>query len=175
MLHLIPAPAHRTVLRIAHGLRLRWWRMRKPRLAGCRVLALDREDRVLLVRHSYGSGKWMPPGGGLSRGEDALAAAHRELLEETGCTLHWSARIDLVEETLHGAGNAVHVVAGLTHDTPRPDGREILEASFFELHALPEHMPALFRAQLPMWIRAATAARPRDPAAALSPPPAPTG
>ena len=76
MLHLIPAPAHRTVLRIAHGLRLRWWRMRKPRLAGCRVLALDREDRVLLVRHSYGSGKWMPPGGGLTRGEDALAAAH---------------------------------------------------------------------------------------------------
>ncbi len=175
MLYLIPAPAHRTVLRLAHGLRRRWWRVRKPRLAGCRVLAIDAEQRVLLVRHSYGSGKWMPPGGGLERGEDALTAAHRELLEETGCTLHWSAHIELAEESLHGAGNAVHIIAGLTRDTPRADGREIVEAAFFALHALPEPMPAQFRAQLPEWIRAATAVRLRDEAPPPSRPPAPTG
>jgi 8-oxo-dGTP pyrophosphatase MutT (NUDIX family) len=174
MLHLIPAPAHRAALRLGHALRVRWWRLRKSRLAGCRVLAIDAEERVLLVRHSYGSGKWMPPGGGLERGEDPLDAGRRELLEETGCTLHWSARIDLVEERLHGAGNAVHVIVGLTHDTPRPDGREIIEANFFELHALPDHMPALFRTQLPEWIKAATAARLRDGAALPSLPPAPT-
>ena len=175
MLYLIPAPAHRTILRVAHRLRLRWWRMRRPRLAGCRVLALDGAGRVLLVRHSYGSGKWMPPGGGLGRGEDVLMAARRELLEETGCTLETAVLLELAEEALHGARNAVHVVAGLTRSTPLADGREIIEAAFFEFDALPVPMPDMFAARLPGWIKAATAAH-RPDAAALpaSPPPAPT-
>ena len=174
MLHLIPAPAHRTALRLAHRIRLRWWRLRKPRLTGCRVLAIDSEARVLLVRHSYGSGYWMPPGGGMAQGEDAVDAARRELLEETGCRLEWAARLDLVEEQLHGAGNSVHVVAGLTLDAPRPDRREIVEAAFFALHALPEPMTAQLRAQLPGWITAATAARPADAVPVPPAPPTPT-
>ena len=175
MLHLIPAPAHRMVLRLAHGMRRRWWRLRKPRLAGCRVLAFDSEERVLLVRHAYGSDKWMAPGGGLARGEDPVSAARRELLEETGCRLEWAERLELVVESLHGAGNAVHIVAGHTLDTPRADRREIVEAAIFELHALPEHMSALLRKQLPDWVTAARAARPRDAEQLPSRPPAPTG
>ncbi len=174
MLHLIPAPAHRAALRLAHGIRLRWWRLRKPRLGGCRILALDSAARVLLVRHSYGSGQWMPPSGGMERGEDAVAAARRELLEETGCRLEWAARLDLVEERLHGAGNSVHIVAGLTLDAPRADDREIVEAAFFAVDALPDLMPAALRAQLPGWITAAIAARPPDAVQAPAAHPAPT-
>ena len=173
MLYLIPAPAHRIILRFAHATRRRWWRLRKPRLAGCRVLALDEAGRVLLVRHSYGSGKWMPPGGGLERGEDVLAAARRELLEETGCSLDWALHLELAEEVLHGAQNTVHVVAGITRDVPKADGREIIEVAFFAAHALPDDMPALFRARLPGWLRAATAGRPGDAAPHPSRPPAP--
>lgn len=174
MLQLIPASAHRAALRLAHGLRLRWWRLRRPRLGGCRILALDCAARVLLVRHSYGSGQWMPPGGGIGRGEDAVAAARRELLEETGCRLEWAVRLDLVKEELHGADNGVHIVAGLTLDAPRADNREIVEAAFFEVDALPEPMSAWLRAQLPSWIIAAIAARPRDAAQPPAAPPAPT-
>ena len=162
MLYLIPAPAHRIVLRLAHGLRRRWWFVRRPRLSGCRVLAFDVHGRVLLVRHSYGSGKWMPPGGGVGRGEDPIAAAQRELLEETGCILEWAAHIELSEEVLNGAGNAVHVIAGDTLDLPLADGREIVEAQFFAPTDLPDAMPRLFRARLPEWITAAIAARPAD-------------
>ena len=174
MLHLIPAPIHRAVLRLAHAIRLRWWRLRKPRLGGCRILALDSTARVLLVRHSYGSDHWMPPGGGLRRGEDAVTAARRELLEETGCRLVWAARLDLVEDRLHGAGNSVHIVAGLTLDTPRADDREIADVAFFALDALPEPMSAWLRAQLPGWITVATAARPGDEGRTPRSPPAPT-
>jgi 8-oxo-dGTP pyrophosphatase MutT (NUDIX family) len=175
MLRLIPAPVHRTALRLAHALRKRWWRIRKPRLNGCRVLALDGEGRVLLVRHAYGSGKWMAPGGGLSRREAPLAGALRELREETGCTLANAFEVTLSEEPLQGAVNAVHVVAGWTCDVPRADGREVIEARFYPPGALPENMPPLLRAELPGWVRAATAARPGDPARSPARLRAPTG
>jgi len=175
MLYLIPAPAHRVVLRLAHGVRRRWWFVLRPRLTGCRVLAFDSEGRVLLVRHSYGSGKWMPPGGGLQRGEDPLAAAQRELLEEVGCTLQWAAHIELAEELLNGAGNSVHVIVGDTLDPAVADGREIIEARFFASHELPDPMPRMFCERLPEWITAATAARRQLALADPSPPPAPTG
>lgn len=151
MLHLIPPPLHRAALRLAHGLRKRWWRVRKPRLQGCRVLAIDEAGRVLLIRHSYGSGQWMPPGGGVRRGEAPVAAAVRELREETGCGIEAPAQVAMVVEALHGAGNAVHVIAGRAHGTLKPDGREVIEAAFFALDTLPGDMPAGLRAQLPGW------------------------
>lgn len=159
MLHLIPPPLHRRLFRLAHALRTRWWRIRKPRVEGCRVLAFDADGRVLLVRHSYGSGKWMPPGGGVGRGESALAAAMRELREETGCNLTEPEPIAEVVEQLHGAGNRVHVIAGRTGDAPKPDGREIIEVAFFAPDALPAAMPAQLVRDLPGWIAAAKAAR----------------
>ena len=63
----LPAPLHIAGLRLAHALRRRWWRLarllgRAP-VRGCRVLVLDREERVLLIRHSYGERHWTLPGG----------------------------------------------------------------------------------------------------------------
>ena len=52
-----------------------------------RVILLDPDDRVLLMRYDDGppNGRhWTTPGGGLDAGEDYPAAARRELEEETG-------------------------------------------------------------------------------------------
>jgi 8-oxo-dGTP pyrophosphatase MutT (NUDIX family) len=52
-----------------------------------RVLLLDEEGRTLLFRierPETGVAIWFPPGGGIEPGEDAHAAARRELAEETG-------------------------------------------------------------------------------------------
>ena len=152
MLRLIPPRAHRFGLRLAHALRKRWWRWRKPRIAGCRVIALDPKGYVLLVRHSYGTRRWTLPGGGLRRGEDPLTAAARELLEETACRLDDPRLARIEPETLHGAINAVHVVAGRTASTPRADGREILSAEFFALDALPEDCATGLREAIERWI-----------------------
>jgi ADP-ribose pyrophosphatase YjhB (NUDIX family) len=56
------------------------------RAAG-RVILLDPDDRVLLMRYDDGPPNgvhWSTPGGGLNSGEDYVSGAARELAEETG-------------------------------------------------------------------------------------------
>lgn len=164
MLRLIPAPLHRSGLVMAHRLRLVWWRVRRPVLNGCRVLAFDDKGRVLLVRHSYGSRRWMLPGGGFAPREDPVDAAQRELREEVGCGLTEPTLVTVIEEPLSGATNRVHIISGRLDSAPQADGREIVEARAFAPDALPEGMAASVGAGLPGWIRAAEAARRRPPA-----------
>ena len=52
-----------------------------------RVLLVDDSERVLLLRSQHpdsGVVFWLAPGGGIDAGEDAPAAARREVREETG-------------------------------------------------------------------------------------------
>lgn len=155
MLRLIPAPLHRLGLRAAHGVRRRWWRLAQVRLQGSRVLAFDARGRLLLVRHSYGSSSWMLPGGGIARREDPLAAALRELAEETGLTLADPRCLAALDEPLYGTVNRVHLVTGRAEGVLAIDGREIIAAAFFAPHSLPADLsPALMR-ELPGWLEQA--------------------
>ena len=156
MLHLIPPSLHRAGLRLAHAVRKRWWRLAKVQLNGCRVLAFDEGGRLLLIRHSYGSGNWMLPGGGIARGEEPLVAARRELAEETGCILRDALVHAVLEEQLYGTTNRVHLIAGRAAGLPQPDGREIIELGFFGRNALPVPLSPAVASQIDAWFDAFT-------------------
>lgn len=152
MLYLIPPRLHRLALRAAHGLRIRWWRIRRPVVQGCRILAFDAEGRVLLIRHSYGSDKWTLPGGGLGRGEDPVAAGMREFAEETGCALIDARIFTVVEEPLFGATNRVHFITGTALGSPRPDGREVIALGFHAPDALPQPLAGRIAEGIDQWL-----------------------
>ncbi len=139
MLSRLPPGLHRLVLRIGQPVRLRLWGLMRREVRGCGVLAFDAEGRLLLVRHSYHEpDRWLLPGGGLARGEDAVATAARELREETGCLLAGGTWCGADLRIMPGGWtNRVEIVTGQTAGAPRADGREIAEAAFFALDALP--------------------------------------
>lgn len=152
MLSRLPGPLHRLTLKLAHALRVAWWRNRRPEVRGCNAIVVNRQGHVLLVRHSYQTpNKWMLPGGGIGRGESPEQAAVREVAEETGCRIDNARCFAIDTAPLWGALNHIHLVAAETGDTPAPDGREIVAAAFFAPAALPAAISATARLRIERW------------------------
>lgn len=149
----LPPPLHRALLRIAQPIRLRAWGLMRREMRGCGVLAFDCDGRLLMVRHSYHEqDRWLLPGGGLARGEDPVAAGTRELLEEAGCCLTEGVWIGTDLRRMPGGWlNRIELVSGLSGGTPRADGREIAEAAWFALDALPPSTGAIVHVALGIW------------------------
>ena len=71
-----------------------WFRLSRSLTLGVRGLVENEAGEVLLVRHTYVDGLYLP-GGGVERAETADTALERELIEEAG--------VKLVEQpVLHG-------------------------------------------------------------------------
>jgi len=122
---------------VAHQVRLAYRRLFRVRTRGVKAVVL-RGDEVLLIRHSYfASDRFMLPGGGIGRGESALEAGVREVMEETGCRLIDQREHGVFVSRMEGFTDEITVITGTTTDTPQADGRELLEASFFPLNTLP--------------------------------------
>jgi len=151
MIHLLPPAFHRLLLRVAYRVRHHWRHATKRPLAGVTVIALDGAGHVLLVRHSYGPDVWALPGGGLGRGEAPEQAAVREIREELGCGLTDLEKVATVTETISGAPHTGNLFAGMLDGLPQPDGREVIEAQFFPIDALPENLSAPTRRRIQQW------------------------
>jgi ADP-ribose pyrophosphatase YjhB (NUDIX family) len=106
---------------------------------GVRGLVIDRENRIFLVKHSYVRG-WHMPGGGVEPGETLLAALAKELSEEGNILLAGEPVLLSVYLNRKASARdhvAVFVVRDFTQDSPKVPDREIIEAGFFPLDALP--------------------------------------
>ena len=69
-----------------------WFRFSRPMTLGVRAIVENASGQVVLVRHSYTPGLYLP-GGGVERGEPALHALKRELIEEAGVEMTGDAQL----------------------------------------------------------------------------------
>jgi 8-oxo-dGTP pyrophosphatase MutT (NUDIX family) len=124
--------------RVAYHVLCVYWAIVRPPHRGVKCVATH-EDRVLLVRHTYGRRRqWDFPGGGIKRGEDPVVSARREFDEELGVDVAgWSLLGERSEVIDHKRDRLFFFTAVLpTADVTR-DPVEIAEVRWFPRDALP--------------------------------------
>ena len=107
----------------------------RPKSIGVRVM-LIRNEQVLLVRHTYLPG-WYMPGGAVNRGETVEQAARREVREEVGGEM---GNLSLLGSYTHfgewkSDHNILFLCTDFTYDGKKD--KEIAEICFFPLEGLP--------------------------------------
>jgi ADP-ribose pyrophosphatase YjhB (NUDIX family) len=125
---------YRVLTRVAHFV----YFFIKGMTLGVRAACFDDQGRIFLVRHSYIPG-WHMPGGGVERHETVRQALAKELREEGNLEL--TAPPQLLHVFFNRRTSKRDHVAffrcEVRQTAPRGRDREIVEAGFFALDALP--------------------------------------
>lgn len=125
--------------------------LRRPMTLGVRAIVMDEgRTSVVLVRHTYVPG-WHLPGGGVEAGETAEEALVHELREEAN--IEMTEPPELVGLYANRAASrrdhvALYRVKGFRVSGPKLADREIAEAGFFAVDALPAGTTAATRQRL---------------------------
>lgn len=126
-----------------------WSRLNRGMTLGVRAITTNTQGQVLLVKHTYLKGWWLP-GGGVDRGETTYAAVVRELIEEAGVTATAEPRLISIhsnEKFFPGDHVAVFHIEQFTIGTRTSHG-EIAEIGWFDLNNLPDDTTPATRRRL---------------------------
>lgn len=118
-------------------LRQVFWFILRPKTKGVKAILFN-QGKILMVRLTYYPNTWTFPGGGVHRGESDMEAVIRECKEEVGIQLQnpeYLRSIDFDHE------HKKDTVSLFKEDIGDPeitiDGKEIAEANWYALDALP--------------------------------------
>ncbi len=114
--------------------------MRRGLTLGVRAIVRSEDGKFLLVRHTYTPG-WHFPGGGVEKGEAAIAALENELLQETGLRLEGTPAFHGVFHN-NGVSQRDHVLVYVCNVNGRAASKstsvEITEIGYFDFDDLPD-------------------------------------
>ena len=118
-------------------------------MAGVRAAIFNEQGELLLVRHAYGRRDWNVPGGGIEQSESPIAAAVREVWEETGLRVRASHLIGLYSIPVMGnLTSFFHMETVEGGAVGNADPAEVTDIGWFPLDRLPELMHPAVRAVL---------------------------
>ena len=115
------------------------------KVPGVFAAIFDDQERILLVRHNYGDGRWGLPGGGIEANETVVDALRREVHEETGLEVEPDRLIGSYSRP-DGAGTLL-IRCRVTGGQLASSNGEIAEIRFFDRARLPEGLSAAGRAR----------------------------
>ncbi|WP_308639371.1 NUDIX domain-containing protein [Paenibacillus silvisoli] len=101
------------------------------------IVIIDEQNRVLLVRQTYGKEKWSIPGGMVDEGESAWVAAVRELKEEAGISVSGDMELSGLYFQPHKNRYIYTFKARGYEGVIQVDNDEVDQYGFFPLDALP--------------------------------------
>jgi 8-oxo-dGTP diphosphatase len=114
-----------------------------PKHHRVRVLLLNEQEEVLLVRSWMGHQRWSLPGGGIRRPESPRQAALREVEEETGITLQ---AVEHLGSFTNPYPESRYTVTCFMATIPKQDPYlarhrrlEVLDVGWFPLKSLPKN------------------------------------
>ncbi|MBL8148359.1 MAG: NUDIX domain-containing protein [Blastocatellia bacterium] len=126
------------LLSFAVKLRNAYWRLREPTIVGVRAIVVD-NNRVMLVKHTYLKG-WYLPGGKVDRGETVYQAVAREVEEECALLVKRAKLVGIYSNVDQNRNDHIAlflVDAFQPGKASRFRDLEIAEASFFDIEKLP--------------------------------------
>jgi 8-oxo-dGTP pyrophosphatase MutT (NUDIX family) len=153
----------RAGMTFAHRLMMLHWFVTRPRTFGVRAIVLTPAGNVVLLRHSYIRG-WYLPGGGRAANEEPEAAILRELREEIGLVDYRGIRhLHHYEHspTFKRDQLDLFIIEGARYRwTP---SLEIEEVSEFDPRALPADIAARSRSDIGWWLATGEPVPPGSP------------
>jgi 8-oxo-dGTP pyrophosphatase MutT (NUDIX family) len=117
-------------------LQLIYWKIFKPETQGVRALMI-KDQKILLVRHSYISG-WFLPGGGIKNNEGSDEALKRELYEELGAKINKLDFLGKYQNNYEGKRDTIYCYICSDFELGKIDNKEIKEVELFSLNNLPK-------------------------------------
>ncbi|ATU90868.1 NUDIX domain-containing protein [Phyllobacterium zundukense] len=127
--------------RLRHRLFHTYFLFRRPMTLGARGVVIDEATQsVFLIRHTYVPG-WQFPGGGVESGHTVEQTLAKELMEEGNIELTGRPQLFAIYHNAHASKRdhvALYVCRSFRQTAPFLSNREIAEAGFFKLDALPE-------------------------------------
>jgi ADP-ribose pyrophosphatase YjhB (NUDIX family) len=134
-----------------HRLFHTYFLLRRPMTLGARGVVIDeKEQSVFLIRHTYVPG-WQFPGGGVETGHTVQQTLEKELLEEGNIELTARPELFAIYHNAHASRRdhvALYVCRSFRQTSPFIANREIADAAFFKLDALPEGTTSSTRKRL---------------------------
>ena len=114
-----------------------------------RVILIDDQQRLFLVRHWGSYREWSIPGGGTNKHESPLQAAGREIKEELGVTIAPDRFSHLTTIRLGYVSEVYVAILQPSELPPQPfNRREIVETGWFAPGALPRKVSQIARIAL---------------------------
>lgn len=110
------------------------------KLIGAASIILNHEEKILLVRHSYGRCNWDLPGGKSEDKESAEETAKREVHEEIGLNVMIERLAGVYYDPEYDMHHFVFIAKHEENAKPTPSSPEILECGYFSIDDLPKPM-----------------------------------